>query len=619
MCIGCEAFSYNHLCHVYIFIFIHQVFGETRVKLQHHIFNLIPSLRTELVKLCEELGIRITTEDHNLWLVGEALQITLAKHRLNSIYLKFPVQWVFGPSNTSRDVKKLPNFTSVRPPKHTDVTCANYPTVYLYLMFFLDQAPTRSGIKDISIVSQNNCYDGSLVLEKESQRFNFGRNNPTEKYKEELNKTMHYLQKAYQVIYLTEPMQSDFRQMLENILEQMHQPVFYMKCKNRPWSCYVFEKDKASAPQQFVDDYLKVNTGKTVNTCWSELRKEIFVTEKSHLMVTESEQEPVQKHFKEKPLVDKSRESGKRKSQTYAEEEKDKLDLVKKPSKMEYTMKSTMSWQHVQYLFANQSKDLKDLEIKHNVQVRYDQEAVLIHSATAEVAKAAEAKLTGMLTSANLKSMKLQDSIPLQCDTKGSVIINCMGDAILATGPKMLVEAFQKALETCYKDRNRKRETEEKQTTYIDAKGRFIQPKETELMSYEEESSLQDGSMIGARTQDPSNTPPTTPGVGSTGPDTFGYPDDGTKSLDRGSRNKRKGLKTSSTRTTVDKQDTKTTSKTTGIEGITTYQNESTGILIQVGKGDITKLEVDAIVNAANDELDHISGKQLIFFVIVIA
>ena len=591
---------------------IPQVFGETTVKIQHHIFNLIPSLRKELVLLCKKLGIRITTEGHNLWLTGEALQITLANYHLNHLNLKSHMEWEFGPGNTTQDGKNLSDFMSMSPSKHS-TTCANYPTVYLYLMLFLDRAPTRSGIKTIFVVPQDNCYDATLVLERESRILESVRMDPTAKYKADLNDIMQTLKKAYKLIYLAEPMQSDFRQMLENILEQMYKPLFFLKCRNRHWSCYVFEKDEASAPRKFVDDYLKVNTSKTVNTLWSELPKDIFVTKRPHLMVAEPEKEPIGKHFKEIPLGDKSRESGKHTSQTYEEEEKKKPDLPKKPSKMEHTMKSKVSWQHVQYLFANQSKQLKDLETKHNVQVSYDKEGVLIHSASEEVAKKAEVQLNNMLKSANLKSMELLDCIPLQCAAKGSVIVNCMGDVVLATGPKNLTEAFQKALKTCIKDISQKRETEETQTTYIDNKSRLIQSQVTGSVPSEKENRLQDGSMIGERTKDAANTPPTTPGEGSTGSDTFGYPVDGTKSLDRGGKGKRKGLKTSATKTTGDKQALKTITKTTGIEGMTTYENESTRILVQVGIGDITQLQVDAIVNAANDELDHISGKQLIF------
>ena len=46
-------------------------------------------------------------------------------------------------------------------------------------------------------------------------------------------------------------------------------------------------------------------------------------------------------------------------------------------------------------------------------------------------------------------------------------------------------------------------------------------------------------------------------------------------------------------------------------EGVTGFLHRSSGLSVQVGKGDLTKLKVDAIVNAANKNLKHAGGNTL--------
>ena len=45
------------------------------------------------------------------------------------------------------------------------------------------------------------------------------------------------------------------------------------------------------------------------------------------------------------------------------------------------------------------------------------------------------------------------------------------------------------------------------------------------------------------------------------------------------------------------------------IDGMTRYMSISSNIMVQVGRSDITKLPVDAVVNAANSRLNHVGGQ----------
>ena len=245
---------------------------QIEAKMQQHIEVRIPNVKEEFVKLCKTLDLKIAIEEQNVWLIGNPLAVNIAQKHLNKVYVHDLSNVVVGCSD-SRKLKELKQLFQPHKEIAEDVPLTNQPTAYLCLALFLGKATPPRGTQ-LFVVIKECCSHAELYAR------NMNKNPPSkyEEYFKKLSAEMKNGASSHKVVYLSDQMSLELRNLLENVLEKIHQPTLAIKCQKRHWSCYIYPNERASAAQDFVDSSLKVHTNKSLNSLWSELPNEILTT-----------------------------------------------------------------------------------------------------------------------------------------------------------------------------------------------------------------------------------------------------------------------------------------------------------------------------------------------------
>ena len=564
-------------------------------------------MRDELVNLCKTLDLKVATEEQNVWLTGNPLMVSIAQNRLNKLYAQSSCD-VEVECKGGKKCKELEELSIAHTKLPEDVPFTGQPTAYLCLALYLGKVQPPKDTK-LFVVINEYCSLADLFARNTKKH-------PPKKYEDyfkNLRDEMTNWEVTHTAVYLNEKMPIDYRNILENVLEQMHQPTLFIKCRKRHWSCYVFPKGTASNVEEFVNNYLKVNTYKSLDPWWSELPKEILATKDLYLKKREQKEGPQSEEIEKQGLGEFAK-----KSETPSVNDKGKVPKVKpsiatKPGQKKYTF--PINQQDIQYLYGNRTKEIQEIQAKCDVEVTFGLETVQIMTGSEEVGKQVEMKIKNILKPEKIHSVEVQDLLPLQGEWEnGTILIQYMPDTVSAVGSKKLTEAFKKTLE----EKNRRLSSK----TNVKLKAVASQTVETCLKRSHGKSSKK------AESKEFNESPPTSPTeeyssqkpplsehntkISETGPKPSSR-----KGLKESALSKAKHKEAASSKPISEPVSSSSKGKVTGEmtelismkTGMKTYESETTGIIVKVGKSDITKLSVDAVVNAANDDLDHIGGE----------
>ena len=440
---------------------------------------------------------------------------------------------------------------------------------------------------------------------------------PPAKYDEYFNKLcaeMKNRESSHKVVYLSDQMPLNLRNLLENVLDKIHQPTLVIKCQKHHWSCYIYPNERASAAQDFVDNSLKVHTNKSLNTLWSKLPNEILTTKNLYQLERKQKEGPQNEEVDQQMLGEVATKSDNNESlDENGKDVKTKSPIPTKPGEKKHTLLCSVNLQDIQYLYVNHTPEIQEIQAMDTVEVTFDLESIHIMADTEEMAKQVETKIKNMLSPENLHRVEVQDLLCLEgAWENGTLLVKYMPDTVSAIGPKKLTEAFEKTLEELKESHRRlsrekivenaeeEKHSHGKSSKWDSSKKPTASPPTSPTEEYysqkqplsdyngkKSEKGPKQGTRLGLKKDTDSSSSKTKHKVGSTSKPT-------SEPISSSSKGKVKGEIT----------------ELIGMQkGMKTYESETTGIIVKVGKSDITTLTVDAVVNAANDDLDHIVGE----------
>ena len=356
---------------------------QAQTKLQQHIEVMIPDVKEELVKICKTLDLKVAIEEQNVWLIGNPLAVNIAQKHLNKLYIH-DLSNVVVECSESKKLKELEQL--FRPHKEIpeDVQLTNQPTAYLCLALFLGKVTPPTGTQ-LFVVIKECCSRADLYARNMNKH-------PPAKYEEYFNKLcaeMKNRESSHKVVYLSDHMPLDLRNILENDLEKIHQPTAVIKCKKRHWSCYIYPNERASAAQDFVDSSLKVYTHKSLKALWSELPNEILATKELYSMERKQKEGSQNKEIEDEVLGEVNDESLDENGRYV----KTTPPIPTKLGEKKHTLLSSVNLQDIQYLYVNHTPEIQEIQATDRIKVTFDLESIHIMADTEEMAKQVETKI----------------------------------------------------------------------------------------------------------------------------------------------------------------------------------------------------------------------------------